>query len=151
MWHHVISNCCCKVPTSYTCTSIMKLSLSSYLFYSFVMYDMKGMVAFGFNLTHVSLKSSPIASSVKQHVCKNCMEYNSPRPPVTYTCSTFYWGALDWECGKHLTIRKKTQIQKYFWVHHQISLSLHHHHSLLAVQKEGLFTHQSGKYQCWLM
>ena len=62
------------VPTSHTCTSIMPFSLSPYSFYSFVMSDIKLMVSFGFTITHVSLKSSLISSSVEQNIATDAQK-----------------------------------------------------------------------------
>ena len=47
------------------------------------MSDMKGMEAFGFTLTYVSLNYSPSASSIEKNVCKKCTKYTSPIPPMT--------------------------------------------------------------------
>ena len=115
-------------PTSHTCTSIMPFSLSPYSFYSFVMSDIKLMVSFGFTITHVSLKSSLISSSVEQNICNRCTKENSLRPHVPYNSYTIYCSALYWYCRKQLFIRYKTQIQKKDFT----SKALYHYNTIIV-------------------
>ena len=84
IFHHIINNAFCKVPTSQKFTCMITFSLSPYQFSLFVMSDMKDMGSFEFTLTHASLKYPPSASSFDPNVSNNCMK---DTPPQT-TCAT---------------------------------------------------------------
>ena len=84
-------------------------------FSSLSMSSMKGMGEFVFNLNHISLKSSPSASSIDQNMCNNFIKYTSLGPHVQYTRSILSCITLDCQYMHQLNIQQKTKTKTTFF------------------------------------